>query len=79
VCRKGEKMDIKKKVEEIVEKLKKDPSLLEAFKKDPAKTIEKVADIDIPDGVEEKLVSGVQAALTGDKLAGAADAIKKLF
>lgn len=72
-------MDIKKKVEEIVEKLKKDPSLLESFQKEPAKTIEKLTNIDIPDGMEDKIVSGVKTALAGDKLSGAADAIKKLF
>lgn len=72
-------MDIKKKVEEIVEKLKKDPSLLESFKKDPVKTVEKLADVDIPDGMEEKIVTGVKTALAGDKLSGAADTIKKLF
>ncbi|MBR1470631.1 MAG: hypothetical protein IJ600_03195 [Lachnospiraceae bacterium] len=72
-------MDIKAKVEEIVNKVKNDPALLESFQKEPVKTVERIAGVDIPDGVENQLVSGVKAALTGDKLAGAADALKKLF
>lgn len=72
-------MDIKKKVDEIVEKLKKDPALLQSFQKEPIKTIEKITDIDIPDNMEDKIVTGVKAALAGNKLSDAADAVKKLF
>jgi len=72
-------MDIKAKIDEIVNKVKNDPTLMESFQKDPVKTVEKVAGVDIPDGVEDQLVNGVKAAMTSDKLAGAADALKKLF
>lgn len=71
--------DVKQKVEEIVKKLKADPKALESFKTDPVKTIEGLSGIDIPDGVEDKVVAGVKAALAGDKLSGVADAVKKLF
>lgn len=72
-------MDIKAKISEIVDKLKKDPNLMANFKKDPEATIEKIAGIDLPDGIADKVVSGVQAKLSGDKLSGAASALKKLF
>ena len=72
-------MDIKAKINEIVDKVKNDPTLMESFQKDPVKTVEKVAGVDIPDNIEDQLGSGVKAALTTDKLAGAADAIKKLL
>ena len=72
-------MDIKAKINEIVDKVKNDPTLMESFQKDTVKTVEKVAGVDIPDNIEDQLVSGVKAALTTDKLAGAADAIKKLL
>ena len=75
----GRTMDIKAKIDEIVNKVKSDPTLMASFQKDPVKTVEKVAGVDIPDDVEKQLVSGVKAALTTDKLAGAADALKKLF
>ena len=72
-------MDIKAKISEIVDKLKKDPNLMANFKKDPEATIEKIAGIDLPDGIADKVVSGIQAKLSGDKLSGAASALKKLF
>lgn len=72
-------MDIKAKIEEIVNKIKSDPKLLDAFKTDPVKTVEKTAGVDIPDDIEDKIVSGVKAALAGDKFSGAVDAIRNLI
>ena len=56
-------MDIKAKIDEIVKKVKNDPTLMASFQKDPVKTVEKVAGVDIPDGVEDQLVKGGNAAL----------------
>ena len=72
-------MDIKAKIEEIVEKVTKDKDLKEQFQKDPVKAVEKVLGVDLPDDAVEKIVAGVKAKLTGDKLAGAADSLKRLF
>ncbi len=72
-------MDIKAKIEEMVEKLTKDGSLKELFQKDPVKAVEKVLGVDLPDEAVEKIVAGVKAKLGADKLAGAADALKGLF
>lgn len=72
-------MDIKEKIEEIVEKIKKDPDFKEDFMKDPEKAIEKLTGIDIPDGMADKVIDGVKAKIAGDKLSGAMDSIKKLF
>ena len=72
-------MDIKAKIEEIVEKITKDKDLKEQFQKDPVKAVEKVLGVDLPDDAVEKIVAGVKAKLTGDKLAGAADSLKSLF
>ena len=71
--------DIKKKVEEVVAKLKADPSLLAKFKEDPVKTVEGLSGIDIPDGMEDKVVTGVKAALAGDKASGIIDTVKNLL
>lgn len=70
---------IKEKIEEIIEKIKKDPDFKEDFMKDPEKALEKATGIDIPDGMVDKVVDGVKAKLAGDKLSGAMDSIKKLF
>ena len=72
-------MDIKAKINEIVDKIKNDPSLKEDFQKDPEKTIEKVIGVDIPDGMVDKVVDGVKAKLTADKLGGVAGKLKGLF
>ncbi len=72
-------MDIKEKIEDIVEKIKKDDDFKEQFQKDPIKAVEKVAGVDLPDGAVEKVVSGVKAKLTGDNVSGAVDRLKNLF
>lgn len=72
-------MEIKAKIDEITEKIKKDPALKEEFTKDPEKAIEKLIGIDIPDGVADKVVAGVKAKMTGDAVGGVVDKIKNLF
>ncbi|MGN0432572.1 MAG: hypothetical protein ACI4EQ_09500 [Lachnospiraceae bacterium] len=72
-------MDIKAKIEEIVEKVKNDDSLMEDFKKNPVQVVEKLAGVDLPDDIVEKVVDGVKAKVSVDKLSGAMDSLKKLF
>ena len=72
-------MDIKAKINEIVDKIKNDPSLKDEFQKDPEKAIEKVIGVDIPDGMVDKVVDSVKAKLTADKLGGVAGKLKGLF
>ncbi|MBQ3919867.1 MAG: hypothetical protein II695_09345 [Oscillospiraceae bacterium] len=42
-------MDIKAKIEEIVNKAKSDPEFLNSLKEDPVKTLESVTGLDLPD------------------------------
>ena len=72
-------MDIKKKIEEIAEKVTKDEALRAQFQKDPIQAVEKLLGVDLPDDMVEKVAAGVKAKLNGDKLSGAADSLKKLF
>lgn len=72
-------MDIKEKIQEVVEKLTKDKGLQEQFKEDPVKALEKILGVDLPDDIVEKVVQGVQAKMTADKLSDAFDGLKKLF
>ena len=71
--------DIKEKIEELTEKIMKDSALQAQFKKDPVKAVEKLLGVDLPDDVIEKVVKGVQAKVSVDKVSGAVDALKKLF
>ena len=72
-------MDIKTKITELVEKIKNDKDLQAQFKEDPVKAVEKLMGVDLPDDVVEKIVDGVKAKMTADKLSGGLDALKKLF
>lgn len=72
-------MDIKEKIEELVEKIASDKELQAQFKKDPVSAVEKLLGVDLPNDVIEKIVDGVKAKLTVDKLADAAGALKGLF
>ncbi len=60
--------DIKAKVEELVENIKKDPKLLSEFKSKPIPTVEKLIGIDLPDDQIEKIVELVKAKIDIDKV-----------
>lgn len=62
------KLDLKAKLNELVDKLKSDPKLLQRFQKEPVKTLEDLVGVDLPDEQLQGLVTGIKAKL------GAADA-----
>ena len=72
-------MDIKKTIDDVVVKVKNDPDLLKKFQDDPVKTIESLSGIDIPDGMEDKIVAGVKSALSGNTASGLIDKVKNLL
>ena len=64
-------MDIKAKIEEIVEKIKNDKQIMAKFEKDPTAVIEELIGIDLPNDQINDLVDAVKAKLTVDNLKGA--------
>ena len=72
-------MDIKAKIEELVNKIKDDSGLLEKFKSDPKGMVKGLIGVEIPDDALSKVTDGVKAALAGDKVSGAVDKIKGIF
>lgn len=72
-------MDIKEKIESVVEKVLKDPSVKEQFEKEPVKVIENLLGVDLPDDIVEKIIDGVKAKITVDSFSDVAGALKKLF
>lgn len=72
-------MDIKAKIEELVEKIKKNPTLLKKFQTEPVKVVEELVGIDLPDELIEKIVEGVKAKITMDKVGDALGALGGLF
>lgn len=72
-------IDIKEKIEDLVEKIQKNPAMLKKFKTDPVKVVEELVGIDLPDEMIEKVVDGVKAKITLDKAGDALDALGGLF
>lgn len=67
-------MDIKAKIEEVVNKVKSDSSFAEKFKSEPVKAVEDVLGVDLPDDTVKNIVDGVKAKINVggvmDKLGG---------
>lgn len=72
-------MDIKAKIEEVVEKVKGDKTIAERFKKEPVKVVEELAGVDLPDDMLEKIVDGVKAKISVDGVASKLGGLGKLF
>lgn len=72
-------MDIKEQVTKAVEKITKDKELQEQFKTVPAKALESILGIDLPDEIVDQIIKGVKAKLTTDKVSDAVDSLKGLL
>ena len=76
-------MDIKAKIEEVVNKVQSDPNIAGEFQSNPVGAVEKVLGVDLPDDVINNIISGVKAKIAGGNIAGAlggiGDAIGGLF
>lgn len=76
-------MDIKAKIEELVNKIKSDDGLMSKFKADPIKTVEGLIGIDLPDDQIGKIVDGIKAKISfdsiGDKLGDIGGKLGGLF
>lgn len=69
-------MDIKAKIEEVVNKVKSDKNFADKFKKDPVKAVEEVLGVDLPDDVINNIISGVKAKINVGNIA---DGLGSLF
>jgi len=72
-------MDLKKKAEEIFDKIKADKNFAKKFKDDPIKAVESVIGVDLPEDKIQPLVDAVKAKLTADKAGGIVGKIKDIF
>lgn len=67
-------MDIKKKIDELVDKIKDDKDIMKKFQKDPISTVEGLLGIDLPNDQIEKIADGIKAKIKlddiGDMLGG---------
>ena len=60
-------MDIKAKVNELVEKIKSNPAMLERFKSEPVKVVEELLGIDLPDDQIKQVADLVKAKIDLEK------------
>ena len=73
------KAELKEKIEEIVEKIKKDKNIAAKFQKDPISTVEELIGIDLPNDQLESLVDAIKAKIDMDKIGSALSGLKGLF
>ena len=69
-------MDIKAKIDEIVEKVKNDKDFGDKFQKEPIKAVEEVLGVDLPDDVVKNVIDTVKTKVD---FGGIADKIGGLF
>ncbi len=72
-------LDIKAKINEIVEKIKNDDDLLEQFNRNPVKLLEEYIGIDLPDDQVNAIIDGIKAKLSIDKAANLLGGLGGLF
>ena len=72
-------MDIREKIEELVEKIKADKNFAAKFQKDPIKAVEGVLGVDLPDELIEKIIDGVKAKIKLEDLGDIAGKLGGLF
>ena len=69
-------MDIKAKIDEVVNKVKSDSSFADKFKSEPVKAVEDVLGVDLPDDAVKNIVEGVKAKIN---VGGVVDKLGGLF
>lgn len=72
-------MDIKKKIEELVEKIQSDKELQAKFQKDPVAALESLLGVDLPEDQIQQLVDGIKLKLTADNIGSALGTLGGLF
>jgi len=72
-------VDIKAKIEELVNKVKSDKNFAANFTKDPVKAVESVLGVDLPDDKVNAIIDGVKAKVSLDKADGLLGKLKKMF
>ena len=72
-------MDIREKIESVVKKLLSDKNLMKKFESNPAKVIEELLGVDLPDDLVNQIIDGVKAKIKLDKVGDALETLSGLF
>ena len=71
--------DIKKIIEDVVEKISENKDLKEKFMKDPVSVLEKLLGVDLPNDQIDALIDGIKAKLAIDDIGDALGKLGGLF
>ncbi|MDE6730940.1 MAG: hypothetical protein K2J71_09235 [Oscillospiraceae bacterium] len=72
-------LDIKAKMEEIMQKIKNDKDFSKKFTENPVKAVEELLGVDLPDDQINAIINGVKAKLTTENITNAAEKLSGLF
>lgn len=72
-------LDIKAKIEELLEKIRNDKDFSKKFTENPVKAVEDLLGVDLPDDQINAIINGVKANLTAENLAKTAGKLGGLF
>lgn len=74
-------MDIKAKIDELVNKVKNDKDFGKKFQQNPTKAVEDILGVDLPDEQINKIIDGIKAKISLDditeKIGGLFNKVKK--
>lgn len=70
--------NLKEKIEEVVTKVKNDPSFAQKFQAEPVKALEEVLGMDLPDDKINEIIDAVKAKINLEE-SGILDKIKGFF
>ncbi len=71
--------EIREKIEKVVKKLMSDKDLMKKFETNPAKVIEELLGVDLPDDLVNQVIEGVKAKINMEKVGDALEALGGLF
>ncbi len=71
--------EIREKIEQVVKKLMADKDLMKKFDTNPAKVIEELLGVDLPDDLVNNVIEGVKAKINMEKVGDALEALGGLF
>lgn len=72
-------MDIKAKIEELVEKIKSDKDIAAKFQKDPISVVEQLLGVDLPNEQLQQVVDAIKAKMDLDKIGDLLGGLGGLF
>jgi len=72
-------MDIKAKVEEVVDKVKNNPEFASEFQANPVAAVEKILGVDLPDDVIKNIADTVKSKISVDGIKDKLGGLGNLF